>query len=143
MKFDHFGVVVKNLARDRQRLTDTLGIQKWTDEVSDPVNGVRVQFGCDGSGVNYELIEPFGDRSPVAQALKMRRNILNHVAYLVEDLQTAGEKLLSAGYAAVETAKPAVAYQGRLIQFFVTPQNFIIELIEAPDHKHLFRSAGR
>lgn len=142
MKFDHLGIVVRNLAKGRQHLADTIGIQRWTDEVSDPANGVRVQFGCDESGVNYELIEPFGDCSPVADALKMRKNIVNHVAYLVEDLQTAGAKLLSAGCAPIEAAKPAVAYQGCLIQFFVTPQNFIIELIEAPDHKHSFRWTG-
>ena len=34
--------------------------------------------------------------------------------------------------------KPAIAYGGRRIQFFVTPMRFIVELIEAPYHRHEF-----
>lgn len=138
MKFDHVGLVVKDLAKARVSLASTLGIQEWTDEVDDYVNGVRIQFGRDGSGLQYELLEPLGAESPVAEALAMRRAILNHVAYVVEDLAAGVERLVSAGCVAMTVPKPAIAYGGRLIQFFVTPQLFIMELIEAPGHKHAF-----
>jgi len=138
LKFDHVGLVVKDLAKARLNLSATLGIQEWTDEIKDPVNGVRIQFGRDPAGLNYELLEPLDDDSPVSEALRAQRTILNHVAYLVEDLAIEAERLLSEGCVPTSKPKGAVAFGGGLIQFFFTPQRFIIELIEAPDHRHAF-----
>jgi methylmalonyl-CoA/ethylmalonyl-CoA epimerase len=38
----------------------------------------------------------------------------------------------------VAVARPAIAYGGRLIQFFVAPSRLMIELIEAPEHEHRY-----
>jgi methylmalonyl-CoA/ethylmalonyl-CoA epimerase len=140
LKFDHIGVAVPNLRKGRDHLSSTLGIDRWTEEIADEVNGVYVQFGTDRSGICYELIAPLGESSPIAQALKTKRGILNHVAYLVDDLDKQAEHLQGNGCFMAGPAKPAVAYGGRRIQFFVSPLRFIIELIEAPDHQHRFVS---
>lgn len=113
-----------------------LNIRCWSEEFSDPVNGVRCQFGRDAAGFCYELLEPLDAASPVAAALSARRAILNHVAYRVAELATAGRALRKEGCVPTSPPRPAVAYNGHLIQFFVTPANFIIELIEAVDHEH-------
>ena len=42
------------------------------------------------------------------------------------------------GYAPAGEPKPAIAYGGARIQFFVTPARFIVELVEAPGHEHHF-----
>jgi methylmalonyl-CoA/ethylmalonyl-CoA epimerase len=136
MQFDHIGVVVKTLRRGRDLLAPPLQITAWTREWEDPVNKVFVQFGYDQSGICYELIAPLGDASPVAQALKTKSRILNHVAYLVEDLAVEGERLRNASCFPIAEPSPAIAYGGRQIQFFMSPLSIIIELIEAPGHQH-------
>jgi methylmalonyl-CoA/ethylmalonyl-CoA epimerase len=71
-------------------------------------------------------------------AVATGRAILNHVAYRVTDLTSSGRQLRDNGYAPTGAPKPAIAYGGRNIQFFVSPLRFIVELIEAPDHQHAF-----
>ncbi len=140
LRFDHLGVVVKRLDSGRARMSRLLSIADWTSPVDDHINGVRLQFGRDPAGMVYELLEPLGEDSPVYPALKTGMAILNHVAYLTPDLSVAAAHLASAGAARASDPKPAIAYGGRLIQFFVTPLTFVIELIEAPGHAHAFVS---
>lgn len=138
MKFDHLGLVVRTLALGRQHLERGLLVDGWTPVVEDPVNGVRLQFGRDAAGVVYELLEPFGEESPVLEALTSKKNILNHVAYLVEDLDAEAARLRAARHVPTSKPKPAIAYGGARIQFFLSPLAFIIELIEAPAHQHIY-----
>ena len=137
-RFDHLGVVAKSLARGRKGIESALGVSGWTEEVVDPVNGVRLQFGRDRAGVVFELLEPLDENSPVYPALTSGKAILNHVAYLVPNLDEAAASFRRSGFAPAGEPKPAIAYGGARIQFFVTPVRFIVELIEAPDHNHLF-----
>lgn len=139
--FDHLGLVVKSLARGNAILSKTLGIADWTAPLTDPVNGVHLQFGRDPAGMVYELLQPIDDTSPVFAALASGKAILNHVAYLVDDLDAGAEHLRDQGSGAASDPKPAIAYGGARIQFFVTPLRFIIELIEAPRHTHLYARA--
>jgi methylmalonyl-CoA/ethylmalonyl-CoA epimerase len=136
--FDHLGLVTKSLARGRKGIGGALGITAWTPEVRDPVNGVILQFGRDRAGVVYELLEPIDETSPVHAALSTGKAILNHVAYLVPDLTAGAQILRTGGAAPTSEPKPAIAYGGAHIQFFVTSARFIVELIEAPTHRHEF-----
>ena len=140
-RFDHLGVVVKRIDKARPRMAALLAIAEWTAPIDDAVNGVRLQFGRDPAGVVYELLEPLDETSPVYPALEGGKAILNHVAYRVADLAAGAARLKAGGAAKVSDPKPAIAYGGRPIQFFVTPLRFIIELIEAPDHAHAFMIA--
>ena len=136
--FDHLGLLVKNLAKGRAILTSMFDIREWTDEIVDAGNGVRIHFGRDPAGVVYELLEPLDEDSPVYPALKSAKAILNHVAYRTRDIDAAGARLRKAGCAPVSPPRPAIAYGGRPIQFFVSPLRLIVELIEAPDHAHAY-----
>jgi methylmalonyl-CoA/ethylmalonyl-CoA epimerase len=141
MKFDHVGVVCETLEIGREILSATLLISDWTTEFADSVNHVCVQFGRDGSGICYELVAPFDDRSPILQALKKGVRVLNHVAYLVDDLDREAARLIAAGCTPTGPSAPAIAYGGRRIQFFMNPLRMITELIEAPDHQHAYHQA--
>ena len=140
--FDHIGVVVKSLEKGRRSLQQTLGIVEWTAELEDPINGVQVTFGRDPCGVVYELLAPLDAQSPVQAALQSRKNLLNHVAYLVPNLDEAAARMRAAGCMPTADPKPAIAYGNRMIQFFMTPLNIIVELIEAPGHQHNFVQTG-
>lgn len=138
MQFDHIGIVAPTLETGRKHLA-LLGIGDWTEAFRDEGIDVFVQFGRDRSNTCYEIIAPLGEASPVSQALKDRRAIINHVAYRVADLAAEAERLASQRCFVVGPPKPAVAYRGASVQFFVTPLKMIVELIEAPDHAHAFR----
>ena len=102
------------------------------------VNDVWVQFGRCGAGMCYELVAPLSPSSPIASVLSRKINVLNHLAYLVEDLAANAARLRTMEFVQVSVARPAIAYGGRLIQFFVAPSRLMIELIEAPGHQHRY-----
>ena len=138
MRFDHIGVTAAGLAEGRDLLGAAIGVQTWTEAFRDEINDVWVQFGHCGSGVCYELIAPLSERSPIRRVLSKKVNVLNHVAYLVDDIATHAVRLTGLGFAPVAAARPAIAYGGRPIQFFVSRSRLMIELIEAPDHQHRY-----
>jgi len=142
MKFDHIGLVVSDMAEGRQALESLFGVDRWTAVFEDPGIGVYVQFGRTEEGPCYELIAPLGEGSPVLTALKRGINILNHVAYLTANLDAEAGRLESLGSIMAGPAKPAVAYSGAKVQFWITPQRFMVELIEAPGHEHVYEVKG-
>ena len=142
MRFDHIGITTPSLAAGRTLLERSVGVRSWTDIFEDEINDVWVRFGCDSSGLCYELLAPLTERSPIRRVLTQKVNTLNHIAYLVSDLRVQAAHLSSVGFAVVAEARPAIAYGNRPIQFFVSQSRLLIELIEAPDHQHCFRGTG-
>jgi methylmalonyl-CoA/ethylmalonyl-CoA epimerase len=141
LQFDHVGVVVGKIETGRQFFVESFGVDRWTEVFADPAIGVYVQFGLGESGPCYELISPLGENSPVSAALRSGQRILNHVAYLTDDLEGEGARLASQGCASVAPPQPAVAYNGRRVQFWVSRLRFMVELIEAPGHQHVYLPA--
>ena len=133
MLFDHIGLFVADIAEGDARLSALLPIVERSPIHDDPVIQVRVQFLTDSSGIVYELVAPFGEKNPVATVLRTRKNVLNHVAYRVADLDAALERQLAEGGFAIGDPKPAVAFGGRRVVFIYTAMDFIIELIEDPE----------
>ena len=138
LRFDHLGVVVAEIAKGRDHFRSVFNIEHWTEQFTDPFNLVHVQFGQSTDGICYELISPLGPDSPILRALKTGNPILNHIAYLTPDLDLSARYLRENGYMPAGDARPAIAYEGKRIQFFVSPLRFIVELIEAFEHRHNF-----
>lgn len=130
MIFDHIGLFVRDLAVGRRRLAALLPIAHFTDMITDPLIRVQIQFGVDGTGVRYELVAPFGEGNPVEGVLASGKNILNHVAYRVADLDAALTRLEDEGCIALGPPTPAVAFGGARVVFLFTPLKFILELID-------------
>jgi methylmalonyl-CoA/ethylmalonyl-CoA epimerase len=140
LRFDHIGIVVADIGIGSEHLQSIFGVSLWTQEFADPVNQVNVRFGKDAHGVCYELISPLGERSPIRRALETRDAILNHIAYLTDDLEVSAAELRGHGCIAIGEPKPAIAYGGKRIQFFRSPLRFVIELIDSFEHRHTFLS---
>jgi methylmalonyl-CoA/ethylmalonyl-CoA epimerase len=136
------GLLVADMTEGRKFLESTFGLDRWTQIFEDPRIGVFVQFGRTADGPCYELISPLGEASPVSTALKRGINILNHVAYLTDDLDRDADMLQQKGSMMAGPAKPAVAYGGARVQFWVTAQRLMVELIEAPGHEHAYTVNG-
>jgi methylmalonyl-CoA/ethylmalonyl-CoA epimerase len=143
LRFDHVGVVVGDMEAGRKFFAETMSIERWTEVFDDPGLRVSVQFGQGETGPCYELITPLGENSPVAAALRNGQRILNHVAYLTADIQAAGQRLADQGCSATGPVHPAVAYGSLHVQFWVSPLRFMVELIEAPEHEHIYLDLAR
>jgi methylmalonyl-CoA/ethylmalonyl-CoA epimerase len=130
--FHHVGIFVSDIAHAQRELGRTLPIREWAEVIADNILRVKVCFGVDHSGLRYELVAPHGEPNPVSKVLESRRNILNHTAYAVTDLQTASQTLRAAGSVPIGPPKPAAAFGGAPVMFFLTSLGFIVELIELP-----------
>jgi methylmalonyl-CoA/ethylmalonyl-CoA epimerase len=130
MQFDHIGIFVSGLAAGRTHLENILQVTNWTDPVDDPIQKVSVQFGTDRSGTRYELVAPCGENNPVEPLLAQSKNIINHVAYLTDDLDAEISRLQKERCILVSGPSPAKAFDNRRIAFLYTPLRFVIELIE-------------
>ena len=138
LAFDHLGVIVEDLESGREFLRLALGLSQWSAAVQDPGLGVEVQFGSapGGAGPVYELVAPCGAGSPITGQLGRGKGVLNHVAYRTADLAASSAHLRSAGCFATAEPRPAVAYGGAPVQFWVSPLRFLIELIGKGEHTH-------
>jgi methylmalonyl-CoA/ethylmalonyl-CoA epimerase len=144
LNFDHIGIVVRSIDSGAQHLSDLLGPLAWTQRFDDPVLGVSVVFARDDQGIVYECIAPLGNESPVTRTLNTKTNLLNQIAYRVESLTDAVPHMRQARAAPVGPAKPAVAFGGRPVQFFLSPMGFLVELIEISKvcHNFQYKSPG-
>lgn len=139
LAFDHVGIVVRDCDEATQSLATLVGATYATARFDDPVLTVSVRFLLDRSGVVFELIAPFGSPSVVDTVLKKGTSIINQVAYRTDDLAAAGEELVKQGCMPIGEAKPARAFGGALVQFYLSRLGFIIEVIEAATHQHDFK----
>ena len=130
MKFDHLGIFVPSMAVGRKYLQSILHVTNWTEPVDDPVQKVSVQFGKDILGIRYEIVAPFGENNPVEPLLSQSKNILNHVAYKVDNIDSEIQRLCSERCILVSGPSPAKAFNNNKIAFLYTPLRFVIELIE-------------
>lgn len=131
MKFHHIGIFVESIEKGRNHLDNLKLNLSWSEVYDDSNMGVFVQFGHDAFGINYEIIAPNGAENPVSGSIENRRNILNHLAYSTNDFDYEADRLVhQADCIAIGQSKPAVAFGGKRVQFFITPLNHIIELVE-------------
>jgi len=130
MRFDHIGIFVQSLEKGRFHLSELFQIIDFTDPLDDYGLKVSVQFCTDSSGIRYELVSPLGEDNPVSGILKSGKNVLNHVAYRVENIELEIQRLRENGCLPFGEPTPALAFSGRRVVFLLTPLRFIIELVE-------------
>src|SRR3989344_2971741 len=97
LRFDHIGIVVKELGGGRKLLDRLYVSLVWTEAYADPNQKVSVQFARDNSGIVYELVAPSEAGSPIGNALQSGQNLLHHIAYSVDSLDQGFAHLRSAG----------------------------------------------
>lgn len=129
--FDHVGLVVRDLKSGFGNVCSLLPIVSATQVYDDQVLGVSVQFLRDAGGVIFELIAPLGNDSPVAKIAASGRGVINQVAYRVGNLAEAAQYFRAHGATPTSAAKPAIAFAGAPVQFFLTKEFVVVELIES------------
>ena len=131
MKFDHIGVFVKSLEFGRSHFESLLPVGRISDPYDEKILKVSAQFIYDLNGICYEIIAPNGEGNPVDAVLKSGKNLLNHVAYKVDDLGKSIEDFRKKGCIPLGLPKASSAFGGANVVFFLTPLGIILELIES------------
>jgi methylmalonyl-CoA/ethylmalonyl-CoA epimerase len=137
-KLNHVGVATPSIADSVALYRDVLGATRIGEKFSMPEQGVWVCF-VDLPNSQIELIEPYGDNSPITAFLA--KNPLggqHHVCFEVEDIIAARDDLRAKGATILGTGEPRIGAHGVPI-IFVHPKNMggvLVELMATPKAGH-------
>jgi len=132
VKFHHIGIFVDSIEAGIDEMSKIYEIKHIGKSIEDDLIGAKIVFLRDSSGINYELVAPFGDNSPVTGVLERGHGFLNHLAYTTDQFDGQLLRLRCQGMIPLGPAKKAVAFHGRRVAFFLTKLHYIIEIIEEP-----------
>jgi methylmalonyl-CoA/ethylmalonyl-CoA epimerase len=130
LRLHHIGLVVPAIEEFRAFYVNVLQYRERTPVIHDPVQTALVQFfSIPGSDHYVELVAPDGDASKL-RAASTKGKPLNHLCYSCENIAHVFSFLKESGCFAIRDPVPAVAFDGRLIAWLMTPDGLLIELVE-------------
>lgn len=132
-KIDHIGIAVKSLD-EATAFYKSMGAEPYHyEEVAS--QKVRVAFIKVGES-NIELLEPTSDESPIAKHIEKKGEGIHHIAYRVDDVQAALDKLKTEGIKLINEA-PMDGAHGMKVAF-VHPKsvNGVLTELSQPGHDH-------
>ena len=131
MRLHHVAYVTHSVSQKAEQLTALFGFRRTGPAVLDDVQGVRIQFMDMGNGELFELLEPYGSKSPVQRHLD-KGGGLYHLCFEVDDLEGTLQRLRETGnVVVVREPVPAPAIDHRRVAFVVTSDHDLIEFLEA------------
>ncbi|MAP94526.1 MAG: methylmalonyl-CoA epimerase [Ponticaulis sp.] len=131
---NHVGIAVPSIEEAAQTYRDLYGATDITEPGAMAEQGVRFCF-VNLPNSQIELIEPYGENSPIENFLKKNpKGGQHHVCFEVDDIHAAKKEMEAKG--ATILNEPRIGAHGTLI-IFVHPKNsngVLIELMESPKH---------
>ncbi len=131
---NHVGIAVPSLKQAVKPYRKILGVKDITRPRALPEQGVRFQFVNLPTG-QIELIEPYGENSPIENFLKRYpKGAQHHICFEVADIYTAKAHLEKQGAKVLN--EPRIGAHGTPV-IFIHPKDFtgtLIELMETPKH---------
>ncbi|WP_246277204.1 methylmalonyl-CoA epimerase [Neobacillus endophyticus] len=136
MIVDHIGIAVRKIEDALPLYIDILG-GKLEDRYTSEVPGVEVHVAViKMADKTIELLEPTNDKSPIATFIKLRGKGVHHVAYRVDDLDSAIHESRQKGIRFLEETLRVNSRGRRLIYMNPASTNgTIIELCDYPFKK--------
>lgn len=137
-RLNHVGVATPSIEESVKLYRDVLGATNITEKKAMPDHGVWVCF-VDLPNSQIELIEPYGDKSPITAFLQ--KNPLggqHHVCFEVDDIIKARDEMRAKGATVLGTGEPRIGAHGVPV-IFVHPKNMggvLVELMLKPDGHH-------
>lgn len=128
-KIDHIGIAVKSIEEAAKLYEGLLGLKiTQTEEVAE--QKVKVAFLPTGDS-EVELLESTDPEGPVAKFIASRGEGIQHIAFRVDNIEEALEKLKKAGVRLIDE-KPRYGAGGAKIAFIHPKETFgtLIELCE-------------
>lgn len=135
---DHIGILSKNIDKTINTLAPILGITATSDLIIDPLQDVKAIFAKTTQGLTLEFLEPISDESPIKNSVIKQNNLIHHLAYRTNSLENSTEAIRQIRGMPIGEAKPGIAFGGALIQFFLLPDGWLVELIEQKTSKMQF-----
>ena len=133
-KLNHIGVATPSIDESVKLYRDVLGATSITEKWAMPEQGVWVCF-VNLPNSQIELIEPYGDASPLTGFLaKNPAGGQHHVCFEVEDIIVARDDMRAKGATILGTGEPRIGAHGTPV-IFVHPKNMggvLVELMETP-----------
>lgn len=127
-RLNHVALAVPDLAAASAIYRDTLGAKVGAPQVL-PEHGVTVVF-IDVGNTRIELLEPYGDKSPISAFLdKNPSGGVHHLCYEVDDILAARDRLSEAGARVLGDGTPKIGAHGKPV-LFLHPKDFAGTLIE-------------
>ena len=122
----HVGCAVKDLKACQATYANGLGIRRRTCPIDVKSQNVTVCFLELADRFYLELVTPFGNNPKLERFLKVG---FYHLCSLVDDLDFAENHLKSQGFFPLPSFQ-SEAFAGGRCQFFLSPQEQLIELAE-------------
>ncbi|MBX3597301.1 MAG: methylmalonyl-CoA epimerase [Rhizobiaceae bacterium] len=127
-RLNHVAIAVPDLAAATALYRDTLGA-KVSAPQSLPEHGVTVVF-IDTGNTKIELLEPVGEKSPIASFLeKSPAGGMHHICYEVDDIIAARDRLKAEGARVLGDGEPKIGAHGKPV-LFLHPKDFLGTLVE-------------
>lgn len=129
---NHIGVAVPSISDALEHYRDKFGVTDMTAPKALPPQGVSYAFVNLPTG-QIELIEPYGDSSPITKFLERNpKGGQHHICYEVEDIHEAVEVMTKRGQRVLN--EPRIGAHGTPVVFLHPSDNqgVLIELMETP-----------
>jgi len=137
-KLNHVGVATPSIAESVKLYRDVLGCASITDRFALPEQGVWVCF-VNLPNAQIELIEPYGDDSPIHGFLtKNPKGGQHHICFEVPDIVAARDEMRAKGATVLGTGEPRIGAHGVPV-IFVHPKDMggvLVELMATPVGAH-------
>ncbi len=137
-RINHIGVATPSIAESLKMYADLYGAADVTHIGALPEQGVSVAFVNLPNG-QIELIEPYGDASPIVAFLeKNPKGGQHHLCFEVDDIIEARDALRAKGATILGTGEPRIGAHGVPV-IFVHPKNsggVLVELMLKPPAGH-------
>ena len=132
-RINHIAIAVPDVMAAARQWETILGAKVSAPQAL-PEHGVRVVFVIAPNG-KVELMEPFGEASPIASFLARNENGgIHHICYEVDDIVSATESLKAAGARVLDDGAAKIGAHGNPV-IFLHPKDFNGTLIELEEVK--------
>ena len=127
-RINHIAIAVPDVKAAARQWENILGAKVSAPQTL-PEHGVRIVFVIAPNG-KVELMEPFGEASPIASFLARNENGgIHHICYEVDDIVSATESLKAAGARVLDDGLSKIGAHGNPV-LFLHPKDFNGTLIE-------------
>lgn len=135
---NHVGVATPSIENSVRLYRDVLGATRIGDKFALPEQGVWVCF-VDLPNSQIELIEPYGDDSPIHNFLTTNpAGGQHHLCFEVDDIIAARDEMKAKGARVLGTGEPRIGAHGEPV-IFVHPKDMggvLVELMQKPAAPH-------
>lgn len=127
-RLNHVAIAVPDIESATAVYRDTLGAEV-SDIVAQPDHGVSTVF-ITLPNTKIELLEPYGEDSPIARFLERNGDGgIHHICYEVDDILAARDRLTGQGARVLGSGEPKIGAHGKPV-LFLHPKDFCGTLVE-------------